>query len=247
MSELTTEKQKVFDYIELSLGGGMVDFELDAAHYEMSLQKAFDVYRQKSSNAVEESYGFLALIEGQNEYTLPNEVETVRQVFRSTTGNVGSVFEPFEAGYLNTYMLTAGKMGGLATYDFYKQYQEMAGRMFGAYINFTYNPVTKKIVLVRNVRSDGETVMLWMYNQRPDTSLLTDTRCKPWIYDYALARSKYMLGEARSKFATIAGPQGGTSLNGDALKAEAQLELDKLEQDLLNYVDGQMPMTWVMG
>ena len=56
-----------------------------------------------------------------------------------------------------------------------------------------------------------------------------------------------MLGEARSKFATIAGPQGGTSLNGDSLKAEAQQEIDKLETDLLNYVDGQMPMTWVMG
>ena len=89
--------------------------------------------------------------------------------------------------------------------------------------------------------------MLWMYNTRPDTALLTDTRCKPWVYDYALARSKYMLGEARSKFATIAGPQGGTSLNGDALKVEAQTELDKLETDLLNLVDGQMPMTWVMG
>jgi len=247
MSDLTTEKQKLFDYIELSLGGGMVDVELDAAHYEMSLQKALDVYRQKSSNAVEESYGFLALVTGQTEYTLPNEVENVRQVFRSTTGNVGSVFEPFEAGYMNTYMLTAGKMGGLATYDFYKQYQEMAGRMFGAYINFTFNPVTKKLTIIRNVRSDGETVMLWMYNTRPDTSLLTDIRCKPWVYDYALARSKYMLGEARSKFATIAGPQGGTSLNGDALKVEAQTELDKLETDLYNLVDGQMPMTWVMG
>jgi len=56
-----------------------------------------------------------------------------------------------------------------------------------------------------------------------------------------------MLGEARSKFATIAGPQGGTSLNGDALKVEAQTELDKLETDLMNLVDGQMPMTWVMG
>lgn len=44
---LADEKQKLFDYIELSLGGGMVDVELDAAHYEASLQKALDVYRQK--------------------------------------------------------------------------------------------------------------------------------------------------------------------------------------------------------
>lgn len=247
MSDLATEKQKLFNYIELSLGGGMVDVELDAAHYEVALQKALDVYRQKSSNAVEESYAFLELIKDQQEYILPNEVQNVREVFRKTTGTTGSVFEPFEAGYMNTYMLTAGRVGGLATYEFYTQYQELAGRMFGGNINFTFNPVTKKLTIIRKTLADGETILLWLYNDKPDVTLLTDARCKPWIYDYALARGKYMLGEARSKFATIAGPQGGTSLNGDALKAEAQTELDKLEQDLYNYVDGQMPMTWVIG
>ena len=55
MADLATEKQKLFDYITLSLGGGMVDVELDAAHYDIALQKSFDVYRQKSSNSVEES------------------------------------------------------------------------------------------------------------------------------------------------------------------------------------------------
>jgi hypothetical protein len=41
-----------------------------------------------------------------------------------------------------------------------------------------------------------------------------------------------MLGEARSKFATIAGPQGGSQLNGDTLKAEAQAEMEKLENEV---------------
>ena len=47
-----------------------------------------------------------------------------------------------------------------------------------------------------------------------------------------------MLGEARSKFATISGPQGGSSLNGDALKAEAQAEMEKLEMDVQMAVAG---------
>ena len=32
-----------------------------------------------------------------------------------------------------------------------------------------------------------------------------------------------MLAEARGKFNTIAGPQGGTSLNADALRSDAQM------------------------
>ena len=34
MSDLTTQKQEVFDYVNHSLGGGMVDVELDPVHYE---------------------------------------------------------------------------------------------------------------------------------------------------------------------------------------------------------------------
>jgi hypothetical protein len=56
-----------------------------------------------------------------------------------------------------------------------------------------------------------------------------------------------MIGEARGKFATISTPQGGTSLNGDALKADAQSDIEKLEQDLANYVDGSTPLSFVIG
>ena len=250
MADLATEKNKVFDYVKASLGSGMVEVELDPQHYEIALSKSFDVYRQKSSNAVEESYGFLELVAEQQEYILPDQVQMVREVFRRSTGGqnaTGTLFEPFEAGYVNTYLLQAGRVGGLATYEMFSQYQELTARMFGGYINFTFEPVSKKLTIVRKVRTTGENVLLWMYNEKPDVTLLTDNRCKSWLYDYTLARCKYMLGEARSKFATIAGPQGGTSLNGDSLKQEAVSELEKLEQDLYNLVDSQMPMTWVIG
>jgi hypothetical protein len=56
-----------------------------------------------------------------------------------------------------------------------------------------------------------------------------------------------MLGEARSKFATIAGPQGGSTLNGDALKAEAQSEMEKLEADVMNQVGGGVGYSFTIG
>ena len=56
-----------------------------------------------------------------------------------------------------------------------------------------------------------------------------------------------MLGEARSKFATIAGPQGGSSLNGDALKAEAQMELDKLETEVSMQISGGQGYGFMIG
>ena len=74
MTELATAKQTVFDYVNVSLGGGMVDVELDPIHYETALNKALGKFRQRSDNSVEESYLFLTTVKDQNEYTLPNEI-----------------------------------------------------------------------------------------------------------------------------------------------------------------------------
>ena len=85
------------------------------------------------------------------------------------------------------------------------------------------------------------------YNYRPDENLLEDYLAKQWIKDYTVATCKYMLGEARSKFAQIAGPQGGSALNGDALKAEAQAEMEKLEADVSTQVAGGAGYGFLIG
>ena len=77
--------------------------------------------------------------------------------------------------------------------------------------------------------------------------LFNDPYALPWLQEFAYSFAKFTLGEARSKFNQIAGPQGGASLNGDALKTEAKEEMDKLEQQLKDNVEGNLPMTWVIG
>lgn len=345
LESLMAKRNEIVDYIRLRLGDGIVDVELDVEHYNLAIDNALKKYRQKSQNSVEESYAFLDLLPETQEYILPQEIVTVKQIFRrgigSVTGTTASQFEPFASGYLNTYMLVAGRVGGLTNYELFVQYQEQAMRMFGGHINFTWNPVTKKLTLVRKIPDTGhtylrlesltasgqtvgstititvanawnvsvgnsiyirncrvngyngsyqiqsvdglnrtvtvtaqnqlaatsvsgfdlsatqvwsptsdtpsESVLLHIYNHKPDVMLLNDHMAYPWLQDYAYSFAKMILGEARSKFSQIAGPQGGASLNGDTLKTEAQAELQKLEEDLKNYVDGGQPLTWVIG
>ena len=112
MSNLVTQKQEVFDYVNAFLGGGMIDVELDPIHYETALQKALSRFRQRSDNSVEESYLFMPTVVDQNEYTLPHEVMEVRKLFRRSIGSRtgggdgGSLFEPFNLAYTNTYLLS---------------------------------------------------------------------------------------------------------------------------------------------
>jgi hypothetical protein len=240
---LATQKQEVYDYVNTFLGGGMVDVELDPIHYQTGLTKALTRYRMRSDHAVEESYMFLTTEIDQNEYVLPNEVMEVRKLFRrsigsrSSGGDGGSQFEPFNLAYTNTYLLSGSKMGGLATYDMFSQHQELVGRMFGSFIEFKWSNTSKKLTLLQRPRAE-ESLLLYCYNYRPDSELLSDYLAVQWIKDYTLAACKYMLGEARSKFATIAGPQGGSTLNGDTLKAEAQSEMEKLEVEVSMAIAG---------
>ena len=137
-------------------------------------------------------------------------------------------------------------MGGLATYYAFASYQKLVGKMFGSDINFTFNTTTKKLTIMQRPRSEEE-VMLWLYNYRPDFNLMQDQFAAQWLKDYSLATCKIMLGEAREKFSQVAGPQGGTQLNGAALKGEGKAEIETLEQDLVNYKDGGTPLTFIIG
>jgi hypothetical protein len=346
-------RNEMTDYIRLRLGDQIVDVELDKEHYDLAIKQALTKYRQRAQNATEESYVFLDLIPNVQEYILPNNIMEVRQIFRrgigSTTGTTASQFEPFASGYLNTYMLVAGRVGGLTNYELFTQYQELAMTMFGGYINFNWNRVTKKLTLVRKIPYDGgtnikptaltaastatgavititlptstttyqtnlavgdsvyiqtcpvqgyssqyrvasvnndktvitvlanqtlgattvtgsdltattffipepfydgnqlESVLLWVNNYKPDSLLLSDPQVYPWLQEYALAFTKSILGQARGKFASIAGPQGGTQLNGAQLLQEAQAEMAQLEDELKRYIDGSQPLTWVTG
>jgi hypothetical protein len=324
---MATKKQEVFDYVNAMLGGGMIDVELDPIHYETALNKALNRFRQRSDNAVEESYLFLDTIIDVNEYTLPSEVMEVRKMFRRSIGSRpgtsasggpiysttiiasasqqvfdvnynlatiatvvvtingttttsygidndartitfnsgltandvvsiklyengknggGSLFDPFSLAYTNAYLLSSSNMGGLATYDMFSQYQELVGRMFGSFIEFKWNSTTKKLTLLQRPRA-VETIMLYAYNYRPDEQLLSDYLAQQWIKDYTLASCKYMLGEARSKFATIAGPQGGSTLNGNDLKNEAMQEMERLDQEVIQQVSGGVGYGFTIG
>jgi hypothetical protein len=250
-SSLDTLKQNLIEYVQLQLAAQIIDIELDAEHYEAAYQRTIGVYRQRAQGAYEESYTFMELVRDVNIYTLPQETIQVRQIFRRTFGDAAgpfsSNFDPFSQASVNVYLMNFNVAGGLATYDFYSQYVELAARMFGGYMNYTWNPVTKKLQIIRDPKGTGENVLLWTYNLKPEFNLLSDFQISQWIRDYMVANCKMIIGEAREKFGTIAGPQGGGTLNGAAMKTEAQAQMDKLLDDLKNYVDGSQPLSWVIG
>ena len=244
-------KQALFQNVRYRLGDGIIDLELDPQHYEAAYNYAIKVYRQRAQNATAESYTLFTVEKNVDTYTLPSEFINVRCIYRRTvgleTGPSSSSFDPFSSAILNTYLLNYNYAGGMATYDFYAGYVELAARMFGGYVIYTFDPVTKVLRIVRDPKGSGEKILIWADVQRTQEVLLQDPGAGVWIGDWVYATVKGIIGEAREKFASIAGPSGGTSLNGAAMKAESkQLQMELIEE-LKRYVDYSQPLTWVQG
>jgi hypothetical protein len=139
-------------------------------------------------------------------------------------------------------------MGGLATYELFSGYQKLVGKMFGSYIEFNWRQSNHMLTILQRPFAQGEQILLRTHNYRPDFVLLSDIYAKQWLYDYTLAVCKLMLGEARSKFASIAGPGGGgIQMNGATLKTEGAAEIEKLEKEIADMIPGGTPLTFVIG
>lgn len=243
-------REELIKETQLRLADGIVDVELDREHYDVAIKKALSKYRQLSSGAVEESMIFITTQENVTEYTLPDEVMEVRRLYRrgiGTNSGGGTNFDPFDVAFNNMYMLQAGQIGGLAVFDAFAQYKETIGRVFGSEYNFLWNRNTKVLKILRNVRHEEE-VAVGVYNYIPESILLKDVYASDWLAAYTLSQSKYMLGEARSKYTSgLPGAGGSIQLNGTELKAEAQAELEKLNEQIHLMEEGNDPLGFVIG
>ena len=242
-------RNDVIKQIRLLLGDGMIDIELDPEHYDLAIDIAVDKIRQRSENAVEEDFYTIELQKDVDIYTLPKEITEVKKIHHRSFGHgisSGVDMDPFELAYANSYFFMNNHVGGISTYELFSQYRETLNRVAATDIQFIWNPLTKKIKLLRKMRAD-EMVLLHVYLERTDDQLLMDPYLKSWMRDYSLAYCKKMIGEARSKFSALPGAQGGVTLNGDALKADAAVDIDKLENDLKLYIDGSAPLGVMIG
>lgn len=250
MSSQVTPRVLLMKQIELSLGSQMVDIELDVEHLNLAITVGIQKLRQQSDGSMIEKDIFLHITRDITEYTLPEEVQEVRRLYRRGVGaytNGGVNFDPVDAAFYNIYLLQPNRSGGLATWDFYNQYLETAERVFASQLNFIWDVNSHKLTIIRRPTADEE-VAVRVYARKSDDDIINDPYTGPWLRSYSTAVAKYVLGEARDKFpGGFPGPNGNVTLNGATMKQEAKVEIDKLEKDLLNMVTSGDGYSFIIG
>lgn len=250
MSSQVTPRVMLMKQIELGLGAQMVDVELDVEHLNLAINIGIQKLRQQSDGSMLEKDIFLHITRDITEYTLPEEVQEVRRLYRRGVGaytNGGINFDPVDAAFYNIYLLQPNRSGGLATWDFYNQFLETTERVFASQYNFTWDVNNHKLTIIRRPTADEE-VVVRVYAKKSEDDIILDPYTGPWLRSYSTATAKYMLGEARDKFPSgFPGPNGNVQLNGATLKQEAQAEIERLELQLLNLVTSGDGYGFVIG
>lgn len=249
MSSTMTPRTRLINQLRLMLGDQIIDLEADPEHFNLAIDLALDRYRQRSDGSVLENFFFLTLEADKTKYTLPPDIQDVQKIHRrgvGVTGSSGINFDPFSAALNNYFLLQWGQTGGLATWELFSQYKETLGRVFTSEIAFIFNRPNHELTILRNPKGNEE-VVLTVFQVKPEDDLITDVQSAPWIRDYALAQVKYMIGEARSIFSNVGGPNGAVTMNGDKLKEDAKAEMERLEKEILNFNTSDMGWPFTIG
>lgn len=240
-------REDFYDEVVMSLGGSLVDVELEEKDILLCFNKAKRVFRQQGHNFYRNVFIKLDVTDGKDgKFKIPHNVNTVVAVL-PTTGrggiSVGGGDDVFNQAIYNAVFGTGGSgsrrgcggLGDMLLYELQEQQAKMINRRTGAGgITFNHDEFKNEIHILSNVR--GTTVLLDAYVDLEDEEYMQND----WIIRWTIAEAKHILGMAYRKFSGISSPLGESSLSGSEYIAESKEEKQVLMEEIENYVDGSL-------
>lgn len=214
--------------------------------------------------ATQETFFTIMLSAGQNFYDMPIGVtEVVNYEDREGTyGDINTLFTIdnflYNQGAFDMLLNTTGDNYSIITYHIARDFLETVQRYTPSKYNYKYHRYTNQLEIhpappsgssINVINDAGETVTVdspgfilirsfmiegSSYDNWEDGDADNNFYESDWIFDYALAESKIMLGRVRSKFAQFASiGNTGISLDGDTLISEGKEEKTELKETLM--------------
>lgn len=231
--------QEMFDEVIATIGGTLVDVELEESDLLICFKKAKRTFQQKGHNSYRRQFLPIDVVKGQTTYTVPDEIDTIVKFIMPGSGVSFSSDDAFAIiGYNSMFdnFMFGGNCNGFdqLTYEMYLQKIESLRRMTVTETQFQFDKFSKTVTLLRPPKANEKWFMECYANLTDDEYAKID-----WIIRWTVAEAKHMLGMAYRKFQNLPGPTGEVSLSGSEYLQESQQEKEQLLEDILNFVDGE--------
>lgn len=239
------ERLRMIKVLKGQLGWPQVCVELSEEQFNIAIDNSLDEFRRRADNAYSHRHIMFTLKQNQNTYYLNDprvktdkivnvlKIHRVSQLGVNALGGSGNLYsQPFVQQFYN------GSQIDLVSLHLMAQLSESFEKIFAGNLSFTWDEASRQLTILRSISNKEERVVLEVVMERTEQELLVDRWAKQWLQGWAMAELKSMLGMVRSKYSTVAGPNGGLSLNGDALIADAESDFTDLLRQISDFEVG---------
>lgn len=215
-------EEQLTSYILRQLGQPVWNVELTNQQILDCINDAVSTFSQWSPLPV---FGAIQLIEGQTKYL--ENVDVGQGVMQVTF--VEPYPTPTEIFYGNLISPAPLMLRGMDEYDSYQRWRKTWMRVTSAQPDWLYDD-HRKCLWIHNPIARYRAAIL-AYGSYAGTAKLSDFGAR-WVKDYALAKSRYLLGEVFAKFSgAIPGPAQNLQLDV-AKRDKAEVKMKELEDQL---------------
>lgn len=232
------ERLRLIKIIKLQLGWPNICVELTEEHFNVAIDNALDEFRRRCDNAYSHRHVSFSLRRGQSTYYLndprdkTDKIVNITKIHRINQLGVSSLSS--ESGlYAQAFFnqLYQGSNVDVLSIHLMNQLSETYERIFAGNFSFTWDEASRQLFVLRRINTDEERVVLEAVMERTEQELLLDRWAKQWLQAWAQSECWEMLGETRSKYGNLPGPNGGITLNGEqCLQRCTELQAELLRQ-----------------
>lgn len=237
------ERLRLIKILKGQMGWPAVCLELNEEHFNIAIDNALQTFRQRADNAYAHRYVMFTLNPNQQIYylndprTKSDKIVNILKIGRVNTLGSNQLNDPVFGQLLIPKFFNNGGNIDLVSIHLMHQLSETFERIFAGNLIYTWDEAARQLMIHRHIPR-SERVVLEVVMERSEQELMLDRWCQQWIQGWAMAELKEILGLLRSKYSSIAGPNGGVTLNGDLLISEARLDFEDLQRQLNDYEVG---------
>lgn len=240
-------------YMLRKLGSPVVNVEVTDEQLDDAVNDTLDDYLTRAYSGVEERYLLAQVKAGQQEYTLPYEVQAVLAVHDTSSDLFNTSHNDLFS--LNQFIAADIFKPGVTKVDIltFELTNELISTMqvvFSQKQTFDFNCISKKLFLFATPKAD-QNVILHVYRRVEPTADPTDASKEltnvydvKWIKRMAVERARYQWGVNLMKYAGTVLPNG-MQLNPDGIKQTAEAEMEKLMTEL--HDEWELPVDFFIG
>lgn len=240
MAKITT-KAALTDYIKSQLGAPTINIEVTDDQIGEIIDDAIQTFTEYAYGTLEET--IIVQINGSGDYPMPEAMTNLIKFSKGSTSNITNFSSNFGSGYVPdlwseqffTGSLTGDIIPGIIAISTTKATLD---KFFADDIYFNYNPYKNILQVMENYK--GPAVIHYQYEYIADDSG-DKIFNHEWIKNYTKAKTKELWSQVTGKFDQAL--VGGARINYDKMASEAESEIERLREELLNKWSDPCPIS----